>query len=864
MLFTSLGYAQFSGSGTEDDPYQIRTADDLFDIRTNLSAHYVLMNDIDLTEWISEESQNSGWNPIPNFSGVFNGNGYCIRGLYINKPNTDNVGLFSSINGTIKNLKMYLANITGKAKTGCLAGSVSGSLENIEIDNIKLQGESSNVGGITGYLYISLDHHIKDIKINNATIKGVGNMVGAFSGQIKGAFGGGTYSIIEDINCSNLEISASTYVGGITGECSECEIHRASITGVKIIGSNIIGGIGGKLHYAKNCTVINPIIEASNKIGGIVGEKILDFKNYSANGKNNLHSWNNYINDNCVIGGIISGNDCVGGIVGNDPHISNTSPNNYSHCEGNYASSTIFGHDMVGGICGCQEGTLWTVSASSSLYYPTILNNRSDCRIMGNQYVGGIIGYWNMSEYRFNGSNAQRSGFIYLNNNIVSSEIVGTSNVGGIVGGMFGSNIYSGSSISNNVCAAEMLLSVEDSPYRIFKGAQSENYAATSTHVVSHGETISVEDNNYNGISYGLRTLKRKNTYIGFGYDFNSTWAMVEGESFPYNISQSMPATIETCTSGIDATVSGTANGNGKIYVFVKDRMIEGVVTDGLWNVRLGEVSEGDTVKVSVETEGMKPSIMVSTEAVHVANSVIELDENSTEVPASASNVDVQVLRTIKADEWSTICLPFTATGEQVKQAWGEDVQLASFTGWESEEDGTGAIVAINVMFSSANPADGIPANTPMLIKVSKAAETATFDGVTIEPEEEPVVQVGRKASERGWFYGTYKKTIVPEENMFLNGNKFWYSTGKTAIKGYRGYFEFRDVLDAYYDDSEVKVYMLFDDDATGIKAIDHSSISAGAGGTPSTIRHYYNLAGQRISRNNKGIVIENGKKIIK
>ncbi len=233
------------------------------------------------------------------------------------------------------------------------------------------------------------------------------------------------------------------------------------------------------------------------------------------------------------------------------------------------------------------------------------------------------------------------------------------------------------------------------------------------------------------------------------------------------------------------------------------------------------------------------------------------LDENSdnADVLKQAADVAVQLERTIKADEWSTICLPFTATGEQVKAAFGDDVQLASFTGWESEEDGNSAIVAINVMFTSVSADEGISANTPMLIKVSETVAEATFDGVTLEPAEEPMVQVGKKASERGWFYGTYAKTIVPEENLFLSGNEFWYSTGKTAIKGFRGYFEFRDVLDAYYDDSEVKVHMLFDDDATGIETIDHSSLN---------IDHYYNLAGQRVGKGYKGVVIENGKKVIK
>ena len=232
------------------------------------------------------------------------------------------------------------------------------------------------------------------------------------------------------------------------------------------------------------------------------------------------------------------------------------------------------------------------------------------------------------------------------------------------------------------------------------------------------------------------------------------------------------------------------------------------------------------------------------------------LDENSdnTDVLKQATDVKVQLKRTINANEWSTICLPFSATGEQVKAAFGEDVQLSSFTGWESEENGAGAIVTINVMFTSVGADEGIAANTPMLIKVSEAVTEATFDGVTLEPEEEPMVQVGKKASERGWFYGTYATSTVPEENLFLSGNAFWYSTGNTAIKGFRGYFEFRDVLDAYYNDSEVKVHMFFDDDATGIASIKKKDEGTGI----------FNLSGQRVGKGYKGVVIENGKKVIK
>ena len=243
-----------------------------------------------------------------------------------------------------------------------------------------------------------------------------------------------------------------------------------------------------------------------------------------------------------------------------------------------------------------------------------------------------------------------------------------------------------------------------------------------------------------------------------------------------------------------------------------------------------------------------------------IVNEDFILDENSTFAPeASDGAVDVVLYRTIKGGEWSTIVLPFDATAEQVKAAFGDDVELATFTAWTSQEDEDGAIVGIDVSFATATD---ITANTPMLIKTTADVTTATFDGVTIEPEAEPMVQVGRKASERGYFHGTYIPAKVPAENLFLSGNKFWYSTGKTNIKGYRGYFEFRDVLDAYYDAAAVKVNLFIDGAATHIdQMVNGQSVNG----------KWYDLSGRQMVNGkwsngqiSKGVYIVNGKKVIK
>jgi len=273
------------------------------------------------------------------------------------------------------------------------------------------------------------------------------------------------------------------------------------------------------------------------------------------------------------------------------------------------------------------------------------------------------------------------------------------------------------------------------------------------------------------------------------------------------------------------------------------------------------EVSVGQTfvgtIKdiIIVPVEGTKQNLAASSFTVTIgepADLRVVLDEAATTLPEAAAGVDVRVKRTINAGEWSTICLPFAMTAEQVKAAFGNDVQLADFSSWNSEEDDEGAIVAINVGFTDVTEMD---ANHPYIIKVSAKVTEFTVDGVDIDPEEEPVVQVGKRAAERGWMYGTYVKTTIPEENVFLSGNKFWYSVGKTQTKGLRGYFEFRDLLDAYYDEASAtsRIVMFFEDETTtGVTENVNSKLSNSK---------YYDLQGRRVVKPGKGLYIKNGKK---
>ena len=238
---------------------------------------------------------------------------------------------------------------------------------------------------------------------------------------------------------------------------------------------------------------------------------------------------------------------------------------------------------------------------------------------------------------------------------------------------------------------------------------------------------------------------------------------------------------------------------------------------------------------------------------VHVVNvhSVV-LDENSTTVPESAEGVNVRVKRTINAGSWSTICLPFAMTEAQSKAAFGDDVQLADFSAWSSEEDDDGNIIKLEINFTDVTE---IEANHPYIIKVSTDMTEFSVDGVDIAAEEEPTVQVGKKKAERGYFIGTYTaNTEVPEDNLFLSGNKFWYSSGLTQMKGFRGYFELADVLtDA--EESGARITVRIDDSPTDVKVLKGNAPSDGI---------YYDLSGRRTDNPGKGYYIVNGKIIYK
>ena len=208
--------------------------------------------------------------------------------------------------------------------------------------------------------------------------------------------------------------------------------------------------------------------------------------------------------------------------------------------------------------------------------------------------------------------------------------------------------------------------------------------------------------------------------------------------------------------------------------------------------------------------------------------------------------MDVNVIRTIYAGEWNTICLPFAMSAEQVEAAFGSDVQLGEFNGYTTEKDGDD-IVGIKVNFTDAT---SISANTPYIINISSEITSFTVEGVDIAPDTEPKAVVGD-----GEFIGSYVPTTIPAKGLFLYGDKFYYSTGSTEMKGYRAYFAFDDVLAAYSSSAPVKIKLVLD----GTTALDEVK----AAGSQQQAAEIYDLSGRRVEKAGKGLYIINNKKVL-
>jgi filamentous hemagglutinin family protein len=261
---------------------------------TNLGGKYAVGRNIDAS---ATAAWNSGAGFVPvgnsstNFIGVLDGLNHSITGLTINRPATDNVGLFGYANGaTIQNLGLSSATIAGNAYVGSLAGQMNGGVSNISNSSSSSAAISGAgfVGGLVGWIRGNISH---SYTTGSATGTGAaGGLSGAnqfgqssisysyssmnVSGNATGGLVGGNDGIIS--NSYSTGAVTGNYAGGLVGQNHAGTILDSYSTGA-VNGTTMAGGLVG--YAGPNdgyvTTIINSYstgpVSGGGSVGGLVG-----------------------------------------------------------------------------------------------------------------------------------------------------------------------------------------------------------------------------------------------------------------------------------------------------------------------------------------------------------------------------------------------------------------------------------------------------------------------------------------------------------------------------------------------------------------------------------------------------------------
>ena len=224
------GGAHSEDEGNEKkEPVEIRTADDLRNIASDLSGDYVLMNDLDL--------ENQEWTPIGTyeypFTGTFCGNGHMIDGLKIDSSE-DCQGLFGVSSGAVISRLGVFGSVTGKDHAAAVVGFAYNTEIKYCVNNASVNGVNQ-VGGVVG----TADSCRICYCMNTGTISADGKACGGITGDICPCG-----SVCSCINYGTVR-GGTDLTGGITGGSTNGDVSSCVNNGKVTCQGGRSGAIAG-------------------------------------------------------------------------------------------------------------------------------------------------------------------------------------------------------------------------------------------------------------------------------------------------------------------------------------------------------------------------------------------------------------------------------------------------------------------------------------------------------------------------------------------------------------------------------------------------------------------------------------------
>lgn len=264
----------------------------------------------------------------------------------------------------------------------------------------------------------------------------------------------------------------------------------------------------------------------------------------------------------------------------------------------------------------------------------------------------------------------------------------------------------------------------------------------------------------------------------------------------------------------------------------------KGTYNNGTWT--------GNAHAVKFSNSGSK--IEIKTATIKLVASTLSLNETTTEEDAKTllganlnKTVDVTINRTLVANKWNTLCLPFDVTAEQIKNILKAEGMVREY----ADDDATAQTITFKKVEGN------MKAGEPYLIKPTEDITSLGFEGVTITAIE------GNLQGKAYGICGTLGKYTMNTDGteLFLNAaGKFVAPAAATnTMKGFRAYFIVPKGASA------AAININIDGETTGINNIETEATVNGK---------VYNLNGQYVGNSlnglKKGIYVVNGKKVIK
>ncbi len=540
------------GTGTELDPYQITTCEQLQAINQDLDAYYELTSNIDCSgtsTWNSNENEwvdgivggelipddyegviNNGYfgfEPIGQdnnindgglgFTGTFDGNDFTISDVWIFRKTTDFAGIFGfASNATIRNLTVVDVNIVGGNNTGGILGYG---------DNVTLQDLTNENGMVRAYLAyygggiagsVQAGSFLENLSVINGVVHGSGNTIGGLVGYV--------YDSTVSGSSTSADVDGGEYIGGAFGYVDTSVIATVEATGN--VESNLDEGLFAKTgRYA----------------GGLAG-RITNSQVNDSFATGNVNSESEYaggfagrVDDSTIINSYATGD-----VTAVDTNVGGFAGQIWGASEfvDTYATGTVSGGSYVGGFAGAaycgpsfiRAYALGNVTATGDdiggfvgsdgcegpgASYTEVFAHGS---VTGNNRVGGFVGESFLSDF---------------NDAYASGDVTGVDDVGGFGGAVTQGqidNAYARGSVTGTGLNTGGFIGA----YSIGENDRIITHSFFDTE--TSGQLIACEDGDCSGVTGKTTTeMTTTSTFTDAGWNFNDVWEIdSDNDGYPH------------------------------------------------------------------------------------------------------------------------------------------------------------------------------------------------------------------------------------------------------------------------------------------------------------------------------------------